>query len=264
MVWMFHIFNFTLKQFSACLFLILILYLIYNLSSNQIKAFAIHNANPFFHHISNQNEILSMHARCSKYIPRKYFKQTNSHFDRCMRWQTPLFRCDNSHLEQELQRRWSRKLWMAREMEMEFELETYVRVLSKQRRCESRSFSQPIYLAKRWGLYLPPSLYSLPSPSPAANVSRAPTPCGKEIRTSCELDLCYTRLMKIFTHTRTNTHTHASGYTFRRLSLEYGNFAIYLINFCLFHIERDEKGTKESCPTISYATHIAIANGIAI
>lgn len=39
----------------------------------------------------------------------------------------------------------------------------------------------------------------------------------------------------------THTHTHASGSTFRRLSLEYGNFAIYLINFCLFHIERERR-----------------------
>lgn len=208
-----------------------------------------------------------MRAICSKYIARKYFKQTNSHFDRCVRWQTPLFHCDNSHLEQELQRRWRRrKLWMAREMEMEFELETYVRVLSKQRRCESRSFSQPIYLAKRWGLYLPPSLYSLSSPSPAANVSRAPTPCGKEIRTSCELDLCYTRLMKIFTHTRTNTHTHRCEWVHVSALIagiwKFRHLFDQLLPFS--YRERDEKGTKESCPTISYATHIAIANGIAI
>lgn len=114
-------------------------------------------------------------------------------------------------------------------------------VIGAKARCESRSFSQPIYLAKRWGLYLPPSLYSLPSPPllyPATNISRAPTPCGKEIRTSCELDLCLPDWWKS-SHTR--THTHASGYTFRRLSLEYGNFAIYLINFCLFHIERERR-----------------------
>lgn len=94
-----------------------------------------------------------------------------------------------------------------------------------------------------------------PTPTPFLVAGHTPfehPPLSKEIRTSCDLDVGLTglawspgrspRLMKIFelgwAHTYTHTHTHASGYTFRRLSPEYGNFAIYLINFCLFHIER--------------------------
>lgn len=59
------------------------------------------------------------------------------------------------------------------------EMETYASLLSKQRRCESRSFSQPIYLAKRWGLYLPPSFSPANShslPCSRAYAFRAPTP----------------------------------------------------------------------------------------
>lgn len=59
---------------------------------------------------------------------------------------------------------------------------------------------------------VPAAIVILPSPTspslpyPATNISRAPTPCGMEIRTSCELDLCLPDWWKS-SHTHTHTHT---------------------------------------------------------
>lgn len=157
---------------------------------------------------------------------------------------------------------------MAREMEMEMELKTYVRVLSEQRRAASHVRSANPFTQLSDGGCTCRHRYTpfppLPFPTLQQTFLEHPPRVARRFAQVASWTFAYPIDENL--HTHTHTQTNASGYTFRRLSLEYGNFAIYLINFCLFHIERetDEKGTKESCPTISYATHIAIANGIAI
>lgn len=176
---------------------------------------------------------------------------------------------------------------------METEMETYASLLSKHRRCESRSFSQPIYLAKRWGLYLPPSLSPQLTPSPTLVTGQTPLehpPRCKEIRTSCDLDvgrlpgLAWSpgrnpRLMKIFelgwahtyTHTRTHTHTcewvHVSAliagiWKFRHLFDQLLPFSYQETNVENKWQQLRQQKVQKPGPTISYATHIVIASGL--
>lgn len=70
----------------------------------------------------------------------------------------------------------------------------------------------------------------------------------------------------LHTHTRTHTRAHTCEWVHVSALIagiwKFRHLFDQLLPFS--YRERDEKGTKESCPTISYATHIAIANGIAI
>lgn len=103
-------------------------------------------------------------------------------------------------------------------------------------------------------IVIPPA-NSVSHPCNRANASRAPTPlqgdshklrlgrwtiAGACLVSGSQSPIDENLRAGLGTHVHTHAHrpTHASGYTFRRLSPEYGNFAIYLINFCLFHIKR--------------------------